>query len=255
MDYIKFLGTAGARIVVGKQLRASGGIWLCLNATNIFLDPGPGALVKTLSSHPKLDPTTLAGIILSHRHLDHSADINIMIEAMTEGGVNPKGVVFCPEDTILDDPVILKYIRSYLTAIEILKEGQSYKLGHIEFETPVKHIHGSVETYGINFKTKEHLISYITDTRFFNELMKVYQGDILILNVVRKDPGEIDHLCVSEATKIINQIKPKLAILTHFGMTLLRAKPWLVCAEITKETKVKTIAATDGLKVELDKVV
>jgi len=252
MDYIKFLGTAGARIVVSKQLRASGGIWFCLNSTNILQDPGPGALVKTLSSHPKLDPTTLSGIILSHRHLDHCADINIMIEAMTEGGFNPKGVVFCPEDAISDDPVILKYIRSYITEIEVLKEGKSYKLGNIEFETPIKHIHGTVETYGIRFKTKNYIISYITDSRFFPELINAYQGDILILNLVREKPSEIDHLCVLEATKIIDRIKPKLAILTHFGMTLLRAKPWLVAAEITKQTQIKTMAASDGLKIELD---
>lgn len=254
-NYIKFLGTAGARIVVSKQLRASGGIWLCLNSTNILLDPGPGSLVKTLSSRPKLEPTNLRGIILSHRHLDHCADINVMIEAMTEGGLKPKGTVFCPQDAISDDPVILKYIREYINAIEILKEGKSYKLGAIEFETPLKHIHGQVETYGINFKTKDYTISYITDTKFFVELMDAYQGDILILNVVRDKPSEIDHLCIPEAIEIIKHIKPELAILTHFGMRLLHAKPWLVAETITKETKIKTIAATDGLKIELEKII
>jgi ribonuclease BN (tRNA processing enzyme) len=255
MDYIKFLGTAGARIVVSKQLRASGGIWFCINSVNIFVDPGPGALVKTLSSRPKLDPTKLAAIILSHRHLDHCADINVMIEAMTEGGFKPKGVVFCPQDTISEDPVILKYVRDYIHTIEILQEGKSYKLESIEFETPIKHIHGKVETYGINFKTKNYTISYVADTQFFAKLMKVYQGDILILNVVREKPSQIYHLCISEAIKIINYVKPKLAILTHFGMTLLRAKPWLVAEQITNETKIKTIAASDGLKIEIDKIV
>jgi phosphoribosyl 1,2-cyclic phosphodiesterase len=236
-------------------LRVYGSIWFRLDSVNIFVDPGPGALIKTLSSHPKLDPTKLAGIILSHRHHDHCADINVMIEAMTEGGFNPKGVVFCPQDAISDDPVILKYVRNYIHTIEILKEGKSYKLETIEFETPVKHIHGKVETYGINFKTKDYIISYVADTQFFPKLMEVYQGDILILNVVREKPSQIYHLCIPEATKIINHVKPKLAILTHFGMTLLRAKPWLIAEQITNETKVKTIAASDGLKIEVNKIV
>jgi len=38
MNTLKFLGTAGARFVVMKQLRASGGIWLTLDETQIMID-------------------------------------------------------------------------------------------------------------------------------------------------------------------------------------------------------------------------
>ncbi|MCJ7498036.1 MAG: MBL fold metallo-hydrolase, partial [candidate division Zixibacteria bacterium] len=106
---IKFLGTAGARIVVAKQLRASGGIWLSLENKNFLVDPGPGTLVKCHSSKPKLDPSKLDAIILTHRHIDHSNDVNIMIEAMTEGGFKRRGMLFCPADALNDDPVVLKY--------------------------------------------------------------------------------------------------------------------------------------------------
>ena len=81
-DTITFLGTAGARFVVIRQFLASGGAWLNLGNTQILLDPGPGSLVQ--AAKRKLDPAKLAAIILSHRHLDHSGDINIMIEAMTD---------------------------------------------------------------------------------------------------------------------------------------------------------------------------
>ncbi|HAP31749.1 MAG TPA: hypothetical protein DCQ14_01645 [Firmicutes bacterium] len=43
-DFIKFLGTAGARFVVSRQLRASGGIWFALGGEQILVDPGPGSL-------------------------------------------------------------------------------------------------------------------------------------------------------------------------------------------------------------------
>ncbi len=78
-DFLKFLGTGGARFVVSQQLRASGGIWLSFQGTQLLIDPGPGALVKCLSSQPKLDPFKLDGIVLTHRHLDHVADVNILI--------------------------------------------------------------------------------------------------------------------------------------------------------------------------------
>ena len=96
MNKIKFLGTAGARFVVSKQLRSSGGLWLTVDDTNVLIDPGPGSLVRCLVSRPKLNPMDLDGIILTHRHLDHSNDINIMIEAMTNGGFKMRGVVFAP---------------------------------------------------------------------------------------------------------------------------------------------------------------
>src|SRR4030042_773616 len=141
MNTIKFLGTAGARFVVMKQLVASGGIWLTLDGTHVLVDPGPGALIRCLTSRPKLDPQDLEGIILTHRHLDHSNDINIMIEAMTNGGFKKKGVVFAPYDALNDDPVILKYVREHVEDIKVLKEKKKYKIGNISFSTPVKHVH------------------------------------------------------------------------------------------------------------------
>jgi len=43
---IIFLGTGGARVVVFKQIRASGGIWFSIDGTEFLLDPGPGALIR-----------------------------------------------------------------------------------------------------------------------------------------------------------------------------------------------------------------
>lgn len=257
MNRIKFLGTAGARFVVAKQIRASGGIWMSLDDTNILVDPGPGTLVKCASSKPKLDPQTLDGIILTHRHLDHSADVNVMIEAMTQGGFKKKGELFTPKDALEDDPVILKYLRDFVEKIHILQEGGNYSLGKINFSTPLKHIHG-VETYGIKFKSSKYTISLIVDTKFFPKLIEVYsESDLIIINVVRYKKDQIslkmDHLNLDDARNIIQKIKPKLAVLTHFGMTMVRAKPWDVADELSSDLGIKVISARDGLNLELEK--
>ena len=256
MDFIKFLGTAGARIVVTKQLRASGGVWLSLEGTNILIDPGPGTLVKCFSSKPKLNPLDLNGIILTHKHLDHSNDINIMIEAMTEGGFDKKGKVFAPKDALEEDPVILKYVRNYVNEIEILKEGEEYILKNINFTTPVKHVH-SVETYGLKITSSKTTIALIADTLYFNGLENYYKADVLILNTVRLEPKanlkyDIQHLTIKDAWKIIDSLKPNLAILTHFGMTILRAKPWEIADKMSSDLGVKVIAANDGMQINLN---
>ncbi len=256
MSFIKFLGTAGARFVVMKQLRASGGVWLSVGKTNLYVDPGPGALVRCLSSKPRLEPSTLDGILLTHKHLDHSSDVNVMIEAMTEGGFKKRGILFAPRDAIEEDPVVLKYVMGYVEKVQVLKEYSEYRMGEIQFSTSRKHRH-QVETYGLNFKTSSRTISFITDTKFFPELPNLYQGEILVIHVVRLKPiGEdpIDHLSIEDVKNILKKIKPRLTILTHFGMTMIKAKPWIVAAELEKELGLKVIAASDGMKIDLEEV-
>ncbi len=184
-DSIIFLGTAGARFMVTRQLLASGGLWLSLGGTEILLDPGPGCIVQ--STKRKLEAEKLSAIILSHRHLDHSADVNIMIEAMTQAGFKRHGWYFAPADALNTEPVIFSYLKDYLDGIEVLQEGKSYSIGNVSFTTPIRHIH-LVETYGMLFKTAEHTFSYITDSRYFDGLCHRYGGELLIINVVCLEP-------------------------------------------------------------------
>ena len=90
-------------------------------------------------------------------------------------------------------------------------------------------------------------------------------GDILIdvysagLNLTflnpRPTPAKpgmpLDHLSMPDAERLIKEIKPKIAILTHFGMGVWRAKPVLVAEELTQKTGIKVIAATDGMTFDL----
>ena len=249
-DFIKFLGTAGARFVMISQLRSSGGVWFSYKGTNLLIDPGPGTIVHCAKSKPKLNPSKLDGIILTHRHLDHCGDINVMIESMTEGGFKKKGIVFLPKDAVSEDPVILKHIRSLPQKVEILEEKKEYSLGAINFTTPVKHIH-PVETYGLKFHLAKIGISLIVDTRYFKELESAYKADILIINTVFFSPHpDIDHLCLEDVQNLIRNIKPKTAILTHFGMTMLKAKPHLIAQQLKERLNTEVISAYDGMRFE-----
>jgi ribonuclease BN (tRNA processing enzyme) len=248
-DTITFLGTGGARIMVATQILASGGMWLNLSGTEILVDPGPGCIVQ--STKRKLRADRLSAIILSHRHLDHAGDINVMTEAMTQGGFKPRGRLFVPADALENEPVIFSYLKDYLEGIELLKEGKSYAIGGVSFTTPVRHIH-PVETYGMLFKTEKHTFSYIADTCYFDGLLKSYGGELLIINVVFSEPRPgIDHLSVPDAQRLISELKPKVAILTHFGMHVWRARPWEIAQRLTEETGVRVVSARDGMRFDL----
>ena len=251
-DTITFLGTGGARVVVANQILASGGLWLNLSGTEILIDPGPGSIVQ--STKRKLRADKLSAIILSHRHLDHSADVNIMVESMTQSGFKRHGWLFAPADALETEPVIFSYLKDYLEGVEILEEGKSYSVGNVSFSTPVRHIH-SVETYGMLFTTAEHSFSYIADSRYFDGLCRSYNSELLIINVVFLEAGRpFDHLSVPDAEHIIVELKPKVAILTHFGMSVWRAKPWKIAERLSQQTGVKVLAARDGMKFDLSQL-
>ena len=279
-DEIRFLGTAGARFVMIKQLRSSAGIFLTLRGTNILVDPGPGTLVRFAKSKPRIDPAKLHAIVLTHKHLDHSNDVNVMIEAMTEGGFKRRGTLICPKDAISDeeDAVVLKYCRELIENIEIMEEGKSFFVGNLEINTPKRHVHG-VETYGLNIFEREKggergergesskrsegagsergerrpKVSFVADTLYFEGLERIYNGEVLVMNVAmfRHREGVL-HLCVDDARKILKEAEPKVAILTHFGMTMLRHNPEEIAKRLSDETGVRVIAARDGMRFDLN---
>lgn len=250
MSFIKFLGTAGARFVMIRQLRSSGGIWLNFQSTNICIDPGPGAIVRCNAVRPRLDPTSLDAVILTHKHLDHSGDVNVMIEAMTEGGFKKRGVLFSPADSIGADGVVFPYVLKYLGSRIVLEPGE-YTLKDVRFSVPVRNLH-SVETYGLKFFLGDEVVSFVSDTRYFDGLIDAYRGStILVVNVVfYQAREEYDHLCLEEALALIEAVKPKKAVLTHFGMGMLRAKPHILEERVRRAFACVTFAR-DGFRLDL----
>ena len=251
-ETITFLGIAGARFMVTRQLAASGGLWLNLNGTEILIDPGPGSIVQ--STKRKLEAENLSAIILSHRHLDHSADVNIMIEAMTNGGFNRRGRLFAPADALGKDPVVFSYLKNYIGGITVLEEGGTYNIDNVTFNTPIRNKH-TVETYGMIFSTANHTFAYISDTQFFDGLCQSYASELIILNVVLTQPRQpVYHISIPDAEYIIKEVKPKIAILNHFGMHVWRERPWEIAQRISQQTGVRVIAARDGMKFDLSQL-
>ncbi len=251
---IKFLGTGGARFVVAKQLRASGGVFIEDRGERVILDPGPGSLVRMANSRPRIDPSSIDAIILTHIHLDHSNDVNIVADAMTQGGFNKRGYLFAPHQAIYsEDRVVLNHTLNILERVVSLEERKRYRLRNIEFESSIRHDH-EVETYGVRFLLKDKKVGFLVDTAPKEEVFEDYKGcEVLIVNVVlyERPKWVIKHLCLEDIDLLVGIINPKLLVLTHFGMTMLNKKPWKDEDRFSERWGVEVKFAYDGMSLEV----
>jgi len=243
---LTFMGTAGARFMVAKQLAASGGLYIEEGNTRISLDPGPGAIVQYAKR--KVDLAKLDAIVISHRHLDHAGDVNVMVEAMTEGGFRHRGRLFCPSDALDADPVVLNYLRQFPQEVVRLEPETAYTVGDVTFTTTPRHVH-PVETYGFRFGNR---LGWVTDSAYYDGIAEQHKADVMVIHVVLMQcRAELPHLCLDDAERIIREARPRLAILTHYGMTVWRAHPWELAADLTQRIGTEVKAARDGMSLEL----
>ncbi len=253
MDEIIFLGTGGARYVIARQLRATGGIFFCIGGKNILVDPGPESYYRFLTYLPKFNPEKIDLVILTHKHIDHSADVNVYLDVMTEGGFKKNGYLAAPADAFGKGGVVFEYLLEFLKEIKIIKAGLEINLNGLQIKFPLRHEH-RVETYGFKLTYNDYSISYIVDTKFFPDLIDAYRAEIIILSLLKLESSDIDHLSVADCAEIINGIKPRVAIITHFGMTVIRAGPWNIARELKKKTGATVLAAEDGKHYEINKL-
>jgi len=240
------MGTAGARFMVAKQVAASGGLFIEDEGTRLSLDPGPGAIVQY--AQRGIDLTTLDAIVLSHRHLDHTGDVNVMLEAMTDGGFQHRGQLFCPADALDDDPVVLKYVRRFPREIVRLAADTTYSVNGLSFTTSGRHVH-QCETYGFRFGDK---LGWITVSGYYDGIAEQHRANVMVIHTVLRDcVPTLPHLCIADAERIIREAKPKIAFLTHYGMTVWRANPEQVAADLSRRTGADVRAAKDGMSIDL----
>ena len=249
-----FLGTAGARFVVSTQARHSGGLIWTIGGFRMWVDPGPGALVRALSARPKVDPAKVDALLVSHRHLDHAGDATAVVEAMTGGGFKPRGTLYAPSDAVDEEAVVFAYAQRFVSRLERLTAGGRYALAPgVVLETPLAHDHG-VETYGYRLSFGGFTAAHVIDTFWMDELAQAYAGvDLLLVNTTRMKGGDrrMLHLGADDAERLVAAVRPRLAVLTHFGMQLVRAGPDRVALDISQRTGVPVIAARDRMSLPL----
>lgn len=247
---VLFLGTGGDSIVVGKQIRASGGIILELEGNQFVLDPGPGCLVRARQADLSIRDTI--AVLVSHAHTNHANDLNAVLEALSVSGLDRIGVLVCNKKTADGDekevPVLKKRSWNFVERVLTLEPGQKIGINNINIYI-TKAQHFDAESIGFIFETPRYRVGYASDTEFTDEIAEQYSKcGLLILNC--KYPADMKnagHLNVESVAQFIKKANPKLAVITHFGVKMLEADPMYQAREIQRQTGVEVIAAKDGL--------
>jgi ribonuclease BN (tRNA processing enzyme) len=253
MTRFTFLGTCGGRFATIYQTRGTGGIFI-EDSLNISLDPGPGAILRMKEN--EIDPTKIDLLLLSHCHPDHYTDADIMVEAITMGGTRNRGSVFGSESVIsgIDgfDSKVSSYHLSRLENVYVAKPNKTQVFGDLKI-TATPTIHTDPSGVGFKIHTQYGMVTYSGDTSLSDEIIKSYQGSrILILSMTTPMGVKLHHhLSPEDAVVILKKIKPELVLLTHFGLRAINEGIDKIALWITDNSNVKTIAAEDGMKVDL----
>ncbi|MGD2066319.1 MAG: MBL fold metallo-hydrolase [Candidatus Bathyarchaeota archaeon] len=254
---IVFLGTGGGRFTTITQKRQTGGIRILSNRLNIHLDPGPGALIYSLNAG--LNPQKLGAVLVSHRHPDHYSDAEILVEAMTRGMLKKRGVLAAPTNILHGDteagPAISTYHQQMVNNVVTVKPGVNFNVGDTKIvATEAKHTDPEAVGFRLEIPTVG-AIGYTADTEYYEGIEKEYKGvRILIISVMRPLGSPwTGHMTPQEAIKIVDTVKPEMAVATHFGMKMLFSGPNREIKLIEEKTGVPTVAASDGMKLSIAK--
>jgi phosphoribosyl 1,2-cyclic phosphodiesterase len=248
---IIFLGTGGGRFTTITQKRRTAGIRIIGENLNLHLDPGPGALVYSISEG--LDPQKLNAIFVSHCHPDHYTDAEVLIEAMTRGMTKKRGALAASKSVLrgseVCEPSISKYHQQMLEQIIEAVPNMRFQVADVAVLVAEAR-HTDPDAVGFKFETKEYGdFAYTSDTEYFEGIGKYYRGVRLLLLCVMRPAGKPwkGHMTTEDAIKIIQEAQPEQAVLTHLGMQMIFQGPSREAKLIEEKTGTPTVAAIDGM--------
>jgi len=255
MTTLTFLGTGGGRFTTLFQRRATAGLYLEDGATRLHVDPGPGSLQQLHAAG--LDPRETTGVLVSHRHLDHANDANLVVEGMTHGGTEERGFL-AGSVSVLEghggrSPVVSQRHRDLVAGSQVARPGESARVSGMRVRF-LETEHRDPTTVGFRFDTSEGEVAYFTDSVVREDLLAQLEGArVVVLGITRPKGARIlDHLSTEDAVDVAERYDPELIVFTHLGLKLLRQGAEPEARHVEETTGVRTGGAPDPLLEALD---
>ena len=110
-----------------------------------------------------------------------------------------------------------------------LQPETEYRVRSVAFSTTRRHVHG-VETYGFRFGEAADgalpKLGWVTDSKYYEGIADDHRAEVMLIHtVLSQSRPELPHLGLDDAERIIGEARPRLAVITHFGMGVWRERP------------------------------
>lgn len=243
---LHFLGTGGGRKTLIEQSRKTAGTIIETEETAIYLDPGPGSITECQD----YDTEKLRGLIVTHSHLDHYGGAEPIIELISFKHQNSCKLM-APESVLSGYSDINQSISDYhqnLCTEKVNLTKKDTEIGDLKIESQ-EMFHNEPKCRGLKISNGKKKIGFWTDTAYSEELIDFYSDcNTVIINCsMPHKMNSRKHTSLSEVPKILENLKAKTAIITHFGGEFLETnmeeeKNWL-----EEQVDQKVIFAEDGM--------
>lgn len=220
-----------------KRLRAA--LLVETSANTIVIDAGPDFRQQMLNAHVK----KLDAIFLTHEHKDHiagmddlrafnyksQAAIDIYAEERVQNAVRKEYAYVFSENQY---PGVPKMELHNIDTYNIDLRG--------DIIIPLRIFHYRLPILGFRIGD----MAYITDANYIPEETreKIIGVKYLVINALRKEK-HISHFSLDEALKLIEEVSPRKAFITHIGHQMGKH------ADVNRELPVNVTLAWDGLEV------
>ncbi|MFA8437214.1 MAG: MBL fold metallo-hydrolase [Marinifilaceae bacterium] len=222
-----------------KRLRTS--VLIEVDDRIFVIDSGPDFRYQMLRAKvPHLN-----GILFTHEHKDHTAGLD---DIRAFNWVNKAAVDVYAEKRVQE---ALKKEFSYVFAEQKYPGIPELHLWEVKNEAfridgvtvlPIRAMHLKLPVFGYRIGD----LTYITDANYIapEEMEKIRGSKVLVINALRKEK-HISHFTLGEALKIIEEVKPEKAFLTHISHQMGFHEA------ITRELPPNVELAYDGLELTL----
>jgi ribonuclease BN (tRNA processing enzyme) len=219
----------GSSAMYATQERACSGYLVNIDGKKLLLDAGAGVW-RNLIGH--LDYDKIDGVLLTHRHPDHTTDLFQVFHARRYGGADalPHIPLWAPAET-------LERVNAFSTELD-----EAFDLRTIAAGDKIDVFGATVslfdmahppETVGVRIESGEEVLAYSADTGLdadFDGLAG--NSDVFICEATYQEGDEpwFGHLFASQAGEIAARVGTAKVVLTHlpplrdFGLSLTQAE-------------------------------